>query len=67
VIALTDLGARALALAAPLGARGFWMGAIAGMATATLGIIAYFLFVSGRQIVHARLAVRSPASSAASR
>jgi len=56
VIALTDVGAiPALGLATPLGARGFWMGAIVGMAIATLGIIAYFLVVSGQQIARARM------------
>ena len=56
VIALTDVGPLPLTgLATPLGARGFWIGAIVGMAVSTLGIIAYFLVVSGRQ-VHRALA-----------
>jgi MATE family multidrug resistance protein len=51
VIALTNVGAvPGLGLVTPLGARGFWIGAIVGMALSTLGIIAYFLVVSGRQI-----------------
>jgi len=49
VIALTDVGSIPfLGLVTPLGARGFWMGAIVGMAVATLGIIVYFLVVSDR-------------------
>jgi MATE family multidrug resistance protein len=56
VIALTDAGTLpVVGLVTPLGARGFWIGAIAGMAVATLGIIAYFLVVSSRQ-VHRALA-----------
>jgi MATE family multidrug resistance protein len=46
VIALTNIVERLpFGLVTPLGARGFWIGAIFGMATATLGIIAYFLAV----------------------
>jgi MATE family multidrug resistance protein len=52
-IALTDIGARLpFGLVTPLGARGFWIGAIFGMAVATLAMIAYFLAVSGRQAMH---------------
>ena len=56
VIALTNVGTLPVpGLATPLGARGFWIGAIVGMAVSTLGVIAYFLVVSGRQ-VHRALA-----------
>ena len=63
MIALTDVGA-ILGLVTPLGARGFWLGAIAGMATATLGILVYLLVVSGREIVIATLRVRASAGTA---
>jgi MATE family multidrug resistance protein len=63
-IALTDVGTRTLGLATPLGARGFWTGAIAGMAIATLGIIAYFLAVSARQIARGKPAVHGSGTAA---
>jgi hypothetical protein len=65
VIALTDVGGIvSLGLVTPLGARGFWMGAILGMAVATLGIIAYFVGVSGRQVARARSEGKARASAA---
>jgi len=61
-LALTDVGLRLpFGLVTPLGARGFWIGAIFGMAIATLGIIAYFLAVSARQVASARALVKSAA------
>jgi MATE family multidrug resistance protein len=46
-IGLTHFDAlRSIGIEAPLGVRGFWIAAIAGMAIATLGIIVYFLVVS---------------------
>ena len=35
-----------LGFAEPLGAKGFWAGAIAGMALSGIAVAAYFLFVS---------------------
>ena len=47
VLALTDrVALPGIGLHAPMGVRGFWVGAMAGMAVATLGIIAYFLRIS---------------------
>jgi MATE family multidrug resistance protein len=47
VIGLTHLAAfPAIGLDPPLGVRGFWIAAIAGMAVATFGIVVYFLVVS---------------------
>ena len=52
VIALTDLlPLNALGSATPLGVPGFWIGAIAGMAVAAVGVVSYFLFVSERRQV----------------
>jgi multidrug resistance protein, MATE family len=66
-IALTDIGiGLPLDLVTPLGARGFWIGAILGMAIATLGIIAYFLAVSARQVARARSGVEAPTPAARS-
>ena len=46
-IGLTDaLPLSMFGVAAPLGVRGFWIGAIAGMTVATGGIVIYFLIVS---------------------
>jgi MATE family multidrug resistance protein len=39
-----------LGLQGPLGVRGFWIGAMVGMAIATVGIAAYFLRVSAQNI-----------------
>jgi MATE family multidrug resistance protein len=53
MIGLTDLvSLPALGLATPLGVRGFWTGAIAGMMVASSAVVAYFLAVSATQ--HAR-------------
>ena len=60
VIGLTD----SLGFGTPLGVRGFWIAAIAGMAAATLGIIVDFLVVSAREKVRVgRDAIASRASS----
>jgi MATE family multidrug resistance protein len=49
LLALTDITALSgLGIATPLGVRGFWIGAIAGMAVATGSVIVYFLFVAAR-------------------
>jgi MATE family multidrug resistance protein len=54
-IGLTDaLPLSMLGVAAPLGVRGFWVGAIAGMAVATGGIVIYFLIVSAAGNARAR-------------
>jgi multidrug resistance protein, MATE family len=45
-----------LGVATPLGVRGFWWGAIAGMALATSAIVVYFLVVSAPHRVHAESA-----------
>lgn len=51
VIGLTDaIDLRFAGLATPLGARGFWIAAILGLAIAGGGIVAYFAAVSARQI-----------------
>ncbi len=50
MIGLTDaLDLSALGLTTPLGVRGFWLAAIAGMAVADFGILIYFLKVSERE------------------
>lgn len=46
LLALTDFAVVNLGFAAPLGAKGFWAGAIAGMALSGIAVAAYFLFVS---------------------
>jgi len=54
VIGLTDaLPLSALGLATPLGVPGFWIGALAGMAVAASGVVAYFLVVSEPKNVRA--------------
>jgi MATE family multidrug resistance protein len=54
VIGLTDaLPLSALVLATPLGVPGFWIGALAGMAVAASGVVAYFLVVSEPKNVRA--------------
>jgi MATE family multidrug resistance protein len=51
VLGLTDrIRVPALHLATPLGVRGFWIAAAIGMAVATIGIVLYFLAISGRAI-----------------
>jgi MATE family multidrug resistance protein len=55
VIALTRvIDLSALGLTAPLGVRGFWMGAIAGMCMASVGIVVYFLVASSPEHARAR-------------
>jgi Na+-driven multidrug efflux pump len=44
----------ALGLTTPLGVRGFWIGAIAGMFVAAAGIFVYFLRISGAGAARAR-------------
>jgi MATE family multidrug resistance protein len=63
-IGLTHVaGLRAIGLDTPLGVRGFWMAAIAGMAVATAGIIVYFLFVSAPRRLRSEAQTRvAPAS-----
>ena len=46
LLALTDFAVVNLGFPAPLGARGFWAGAIAGMALSGIAVAGYFLFVS---------------------
>jgi len=46
LLALTDFPVVYLGLTEPLGAKGFWIGAIAGMALSGIAVAAYFLFVS---------------------
>ena len=54
-IGLTDaVDLSAVGLVTPLGARGFWAAAIAGMGVSSLGIIAYFLAVSAPRYARAR-------------
>jgi Na+-driven multidrug efflux pump len=66
-IALTNIVERLpFGLVPPLGARGFWIGAILGMSIATLGIIAYFLAVGARQVARARTGVEAPRRAAGS-
>ena len=45
-LGLTSLPVKWLGFAAPLGAKGFWTGAIAGMALSGIAVAGYFLFVS---------------------
>lgn len=61
VIGLTDLvQVPALGLVTPLGVRGLWIGAIVGMAVASLSILLYFLNVSAPQ--HARAEAEAAAA-----
>jgi multidrug resistance protein, MATE family len=54
-IALTDVGALShLGIATPLGVRGFWIGAVGGMAVATGAVVLYFLAVSRPQQARAQ-------------
>ncbi len=55
VIGLTNVPSlSALGMTTPLGVRGFWIGAIAGMCVAAAGILFYFVRVSAGGIVAAR-------------
>jgi MATE family multidrug resistance protein len=61
LLGLTDVMALpAFGIHAPLGVRGFWISAIAGMALATLGIVIYFLVISA----HTTRAKRQPVTVA---
>ena len=46
VLGLTDIAAGWTGLATPMGAKGFWLGAILGMALSGIAVAAYFFFIS---------------------
>jgi MATE family multidrug resistance protein len=50
-LGLTDIDLSALGLATPMGAQGFWSGAILGMALSGAAVAGYFFFVSAPQRV----------------